>query len=264
MGLISDLLGGKAKKRRSIADVEAAIARLADERRAAKEAIATAMRERDGLLLVDETDAKIADLDASTDRARLRLERLEKIEPSLLEELQALRAEAKQTAWRELRTRYDRAASDLAAALKPALEKRSLMMQIHGEATARGFASECAGYFTPPPMMLNPEGVALFEAAIERAREIGAPRPAPAPKPQPAAAPKPPKAARVVPSPPIAPKPAFTPMPDAAGKIVIVFTKAGADIDGIGRVNRGDKVALPLDRAYGYVYSTVAEYEDAL
>src|SRR5580704_7333646 len=106
MGFISEILGAlwpsdAEPAPRTIADVEAALSRLAGERKAAREAVAAAMQARDELLVVDETDKKIAALDATADKHRLTLERLDKIEPRLVGELQGLRDARRRQAWQD-------------------------------------------------------------------------------------------------------------------------------------------------------------------
>ena len=227
MGLIADLLGaigGKKGASRTISDVETALARLADERAKAREAVARAMRQRDELLLVDETDARIAALDATADRRRLTLERCDAAEPLLLRELQQLRTEAKRAGWGALRTRYDEASVAYAAALRTAVERQAAMLNVNAEARRLGFEREVMAAFVPPTRMISVEALNEFETAIERAREMGRPAPASAPAPAPkAAAPPPPakpKAAAASPKPP--PKPFTPPAPDANGDVEIV------------------------------------------
>ena len=142
MGLIADILGGLRANgkptRRTIADVEAALSRLASERTAAREAVTKAMRKRDELLLVDDTDRKIAELDAAADKARLTLERCEKAEPLLLAELAALRTEAKQARWRDLRAKYETASRDYTNVLREAVAKQGVMLSLNDEARSEG------------------------------------------------------------------------------------------------------------------------------
>ena len=111
MGLINILLGAK-KGARTIAEIEAALARLVSERNIAKEAIASALAERNSLLLEDKSDARIGKLDTSTDKARLTVERCDKLEPILLRELATVKGAAKAAKWQELRSRYDSASTD--------------------------------------------------------------------------------------------------------------------------------------------------------
>src|SRR5271168_3684844 len=128
MGFISEILGiarSSESTPRGIGEVEAALARLREERSAAREAVAAAMRTREELLVVDESvsDKKIATLDAAADRNRLTLERCEKLEPILLEELASLRKEAQRKRWLEISKRYDVEARAFAAAFRATLER---------------------------------------------------------------------------------------------------------------------------------------------
>ena len=272
MGLINDLLGAvSGKKARTIADVEAALERLASQRATAKEAVAAAMRQRDELLLVDETDKKIADLDAVADRHRLTLERVDKAEPLLLSELEGLRTEAKAALWRDLRGRYDQAALDFAAALRVVVERQHGMLAVNEEARRAGFEHEVQATFVPPARAINVDALNIFEAAIERAREMARPAPqAPAPRP---AAPPPKAAPRVVASPPkpvnasprpAPPKPAFVATPDKEGNLEVVFLKSGIELPDGSRPKVGNVVKLTEKAAYAAVRASVAEYKGAL
>ena len=186
MGLISDLLGRKSvdgpPAERTIGDVETALDRLRSERGQARQQIDDALAERERLLLIDASDKGIAAADRSADVARLALERCEKVEPLLLRELEDLRSAAKRERWRGFRKRYDEAAAELVVMLRRALQKKAELHAIYDEARRAGFEHEIVSAFAPAPMMFGPEGLAHFEAAAERAREMGRPAP-PAPPP---------------------------------------------------------------------------------
>ena len=73
------------------------------------------------MLLEDDSDKKIADLDAASDRHRLTLERLEQLEPLVRAELQSLQTEARRQRWREISERYDAEARAFATVFREAL-----------------------------------------------------------------------------------------------------------------------------------------------
>lgn len=271
MGLIADVLGslrpGGKKAPRTIAAVEAALGRLADERTAAREAVARAMRDRDDLLLVDETDRKITELDASADRYRLTLERCDKAEPLLLAELQELKTAAKRAEWAKLRERYDAAAIEHASAMRAAVATAAVMLDLNTEARSAGFEHETAAAFIPPARMLSVESLNQYEFAIERARELSRPvAPAVVAMPQPkpvAVAPKQaakptPAPVAVAPKPP--PKPFKLPEPDSDGNIKIVVIKPGIEIEGRPRPKAGETVAVPAATAMRIVQSGHADF----
>ena len=196
MGLISELLGtlrGKKATPRTVADVEAALARLAVERTAAREAVTAAMREREALLLEDESDARIADLDATADRSRLTLERVEKLEPMILEELQGAREAAKREQWRRLfAEKYVPAVVTFAEAHRAALEALEALNVIRGEAQSAGFGSEAAHAMPPVGNILTREILHYIEREADRAHDAANAKPRkPAPIAQPKAAPAP-------------------------------------------------------------------------
>jgi hypothetical protein len=129
MGWLNDLLGtlkpGAKPARRSIGEVEKALAKLASKREEARTAISDLMKRREQLLLQDGSDALIAKADAEADRHRLTLERVEKAEPLLLAELAALRTEQKRQRWADLRARYNKEARAYAGIFRQAVEKQA-------------------------------------------------------------------------------------------------------------------------------------------
>lgn len=161
MGLIADLLGslkGEAATR-TIADVEAALGRLGSS-----EAIADTARQRDELLLEDESDVRIGKLDSKLDKIRLVLERCDKAEPLLLSELGALRTRARRALWDRLRAGYDDQAVIYAAALRSAVEKLQLLVRLNEDARRQGFEAEVMAAFIPPTRMVSAEALLEFES----------------------------------------------------------------------------------------------------
>ena len=304
MGLISDLFGtvrasGAKHVRRTIADVEAALARLAAERKTARAAVAEAMRQRDELLLVDETDEKIAGLDTLADHHRLTSERVEKLEPILLAELQELRSEAKRVRWSALRTQYDTAALDYARTVRDAIQKMAVMLNLNDEARREGFEREVMALFIPPMRVLTIDELNRFESEIERAREANAPKAAPsrpaapkaaaprpaadrnasgqlpqmrdqfagpvaptAPKPAPAPAPKAPTN-RPRAAQPAAPREFKPPQPDENGAVAIVVIRPGLEIEGRDRPRAGETIRVPATQAAAIVRSGNADFAEA-
>ena len=191
MGIVRDILGNVGlaaarRPRRSIADVERALARLGDERRDAREAVSAASRERDALLLVDDSDVKIGELDAVTDRHRLTLERCEKLEPILLEELAALRNEAKRAHWRRLfAEKYTPALADYAAKHRAALESFEILAAIREDAQRAGFASEAAHAMPFVGNILTREILGYVEHEADRVRDVAGEKPRKAAPPAP-------------------------------------------------------------------------------
>lgn len=269
MGLIGELLGslGGKKSARTIESVEVALSRLTAERAAARESIARAMADRDALLLVDGSDAKISEADAIADRFRLVLERCDAIEPKLLAELTALRTEAKQARWRTLRSRYDAAAIEHASAMRSAVETAAVMLNINDEARSAGFEHETQASFIPPARMVSTEALNQFEISIERARELARPAPPPAPvapPPKVVAVPKQavkPAPVAVAPKPP--PKPFTPPVPDEHGNVKITIIRPGLEIAGRARPRSGEVVTLPHAEAMRIVQSGHADFAEA-
>jgi hypothetical protein len=249
------------------------LSRLANERTAAREAVSIAMRQRDELLLVDETDEKIADLDAIGDRHRLTLERCEKAEPLLLAELESLRSDAKRERWRGLVERSDAALEAYLVAFRSAVEAGEALAKIRSEAQSGGFTVEMASVLPPEPRMLNRDSLTLLEAEVDRRRDAAQPRPAP--QPRPAAPPPPPKPATTASAKPVraaAPKPAPAPAPPAAfvptpgedGLFRVRILKGGFERPDGTQAKRNEILALPRDEAFAIVQRAVGEFEEFL
>ncbi len=280
MGLIGELLGnlrssGAKSARRTIADVEAALSRLANERTAAREAVSIAMRQRDELLLVDETDQKIADLDAIGDRHRLTLERCEKAEPLLLAELESLRGDAKRERWRGLVERSDAALEAYLIAFRSAVEAGETLAKLRGEAQGGGFMVEMASVLPAEARVLGRDSMTLLEAEVERRRDAAMPRPAPQPRPAaPPPAPKPAAAtasAKPAKAAPLKPEPAPAlakiepPKPDENGELRVKFILDGFEFPGREGPNRprvGEKLSLQANYALAAVRASVAVFEE--
>ena len=84
----------------------AALAAISTDRAAAQATLATAADRRESMLLEVDDDAGIEEIGREVDRASLKLERLERIEPELLIRLAKLRDQARIDLWAKLRNRY--------------------------------------------------------------------------------------------------------------------------------------------------------------
>jgi hypothetical protein len=185
VGLIRELLGMKDKDKkagpRSIAEVEAALGRLGAERAAARQAIGVAMSERDALLLVDESDKKIAELDQVADKHRLVVERCDAVEPKLLDELAGARTRRRQAEWAQIRALFYPQARRYVAAMRQAHIEFDAVIAIRGKGAVAGFQAEVGSMFAVPPQILSEEQLLMFERAAEHSESLAS-QPAPAPK----------------------------------------------------------------------------------
>jgi hypothetical protein len=274
MGLIADLIATLRPKAdggpRSISEVEAALTRLSSERSAADAAFKAAHRRRGELIDSDASDEEIRAIEATADAAGLALERLERLEPKLVAELQTLRTEAKQARWRLLLGQYQDASVSYAAALRVAIERMHVMLSLNTEARRLGYEHEVQASFIPPTRMISIEAVDIFEAALERARDAATPKPPPQARAAPPKAAAPPPAAQAAPPAPKPPRPAQAPpkpvfeppAPDESGRVPIVFLKAGIELDGLPRPRVGDTVLLDAGQARQIVLAGVADYAE--
>jgi len=244
VGLISEITsfiagsGGKPEKR--VADTEAAVAKLVSKKETARTVITALMRRRQASLLEDGTDKKIAEIDAEADRHRLVIERLEALEPRLINELQNLRSQARQARWRDLHTRWTLAARDYADAVRAAVKRRGVMVALSDEARAQGFEQEANSCFVAPMLVLTELALSEFERELDRLADAEALRAAPKPAPV-TATPKP--------APPAKPPRQRVAETPSEGEVVVAIVRNGVELPGRPPLAVGDLVAVKLDQA---------------
>jgi hypothetical protein len=88
--------GPSSNVKRTVADAEQALGRLADERASANRAIIAAADERRRMLLANASDDAIVEFDKRVDALRLVIDRCDVAEPRLVAELEGLRCGARQ------------------------------------------------------------------------------------------------------------------------------------------------------------------------
>lgn len=166
----------------SVHQAEAAAARMSTERAGARAKIeAIAKRRADALLELP--DEEIEALDKEGDRQRLQLERIDRIEPMLLERLQQLRTEAKRRLWLEIRRRHHDQCAVVAKLQRAALDATEALRQIPMEAQAAGLHVE-ASTLPDPPRLLSRDLVLAFETLVERQVADAAAQPKQAARPR--------------------------------------------------------------------------------
>ena len=251
LGILSKIWGEPSKKAEpSVAEAEAALARLASERSAAQAEINELQTKRRSLLLVDDSDREIAAVDKASAAAELRLERLEEAEPGLVAGLTAARTRRRQAEWEQICDEYFPAAATYLAAMRDARQAFDAVTGIIGKAQNRGFAAEATSLFPFPIHLLDVELLKRLDVAVERA-EAAAYAP-----PRPAA---PPAAAAPAPSPSM---PAGKSKPAALATVEILeppVAVGGVPPGRPGEVKRG----VPADVAWGWVRSGVAKFVGA-
>ena len=201
MGFLSEIFGSSKKAAApTVEGAEAALARLTAERSSAHAEVKTLTERRRALLLVDESDAEIAQLDQTIAAAELRLERLEEIEPKLLADLGQARDRRRQDQWAEMRGRGLAAAEKYLSSARAAHADLMAYAAIIDEATAAQFTAEARASFPFAPLTLGPDLLAAFDRKLERSTVIEAKAPAPSKppkKPTPAATAKKPTVEKV-------------------------------------------------------------------
>jgi len=178
MGLISEFRDALKCKcgRVTIADVEAGLARLREERAAAEAGLPSTVARRRELLLADAPDDALVELDQEADRQHLALERLEVIEPELLDQLQALRAAARRNQWAALVAEHDSAVRAYLAAAAQLIERYGEVVGAWDKATASGFAERQHRFVTlPHPSIVTSEIFYKLEREFGRLSGVSEP-----------------------------------------------------------------------------------------
>ena len=179
--------GGNGKKPPDAqrADIDAALAKIAQERAAAQEVLDGLEQRRESLLLADAPDGDIAALDKEGDSARVRLEKCDRFEDELLArrgELQGIEAEVE---WRRLFDTH-KAACDFAASFNETCGRMFALRLATNAASASEIGRKFGLLTEPPPLILSGESLQKFlhetemmsdlearrRAAVERRQEL--------------------------------------------------------------------------------------------
>lgn len=146
------------------AEIENALHGLVTERAEVQAELGSIGQQRASLLARDGTDDQIIELDQRSDRLRLRLERLDQIEPELAERLDGLHAEVKADSIGAMKDRYRAAILKFGAALRAASAAREALAVIREEAAAAGH-SESTAFMEIPSISLGitHESASIFE-----------------------------------------------------------------------------------------------------
>ncbi|MGC8526143.1 hypothetical protein [Acidiphilium sp.] len=136
------------------AEIENALHDLVTERAEVQAELGSIGQQRAALLARDGTDDQIIELDQRADRLRLRLERLDQIEPELAEKLDGLHAEVKADSIGAMKDRYRAGILRFGAALRAASAAREALADIREEAAAAGH-SESTAYMEIPSISLG-------------------------------------------------------------------------------------------------------------
>lgn len=131
------------------AQLAAALAELAAERESASSALRAAAADRDRLLLEPASDSALDELDRTIEREQRRIERCDRIEPLLMQQLADAREAGRQRAFVEYVERYRAAVSAYATAMRRTLALRAGIVAVRQEAEIAGFP-EAARFFDVP------------------------------------------------------------------------------------------------------------------
>jgi hypothetical protein len=168
------------------ADIDVALATIAQERTAAQSVLGGLESRRENMLRADGPESEIAALDKEGDSARIKLEKLDMFEAEVharLSELQGTEAEAE---WRRLFDARHAAACDFAASFNAAIGAMFALRSATNAASASEIARRFGLLTEPPPLILSGESLqkllretemmadleARRRAAVERRQEM--------------------------------------------------------------------------------------------
>jgi hypothetical protein len=158
------------------ADLDAALAKIAQERAAAQEVLAGLDQRREDLLLADAPASEIVKLDEEGDHARIKLEKLEIFEAEIharLSELQGIGAEVE---WRRLFDARHAAACEFASRFNEACGAIFALRSATNAASASEIARRFGLLTEPPPLILSGEALQKFLRETEMMVDLEARR----------------------------------------------------------------------------------------
>jgi hypothetical protein len=158
------------------AEMDAALATIAQERSAAQALLASHESRREQMLRDDAPDVAIKRLDEEGDLARIKLERLEIYETEINARLSEIDGADAEIEWRRLFEEWRGAACDFAASFNVTLQKRSESLHATAAVQANTIARRFGVVSEPLPFIMNGENLQNFVREIERLSDIEARR----------------------------------------------------------------------------------------
>ena len=156
MGVLEKIFGkGGAEKTEAfetVADVSAAVDRLNYEREMARAVVAEAATKRHELLLVADSDKKIALLEAAADAARMTLERLGAAETVLRARILELQSAKRRELFDQMVTVFLEKESALDTALAAAVDAQADFREIVRQFDVASFSAEARSVIVSPPL----------------------------------------------------------------------------------------------------------------
>jgi hypothetical protein len=158
------------------AEVNAALATIAQERSAAQALLDSHESLREQMLRDDAPDVAIKRLDEEGDLQRIKIERLDVYETEINARLSELDGADAEVEWRRLFEEWRRDACDFASSFNSTLQKRSESLRTTAAAQANSIARRYGLVSEPVPFILNGENLQNFVREIERLSDIEARR----------------------------------------------------------------------------------------
>jgi hypothetical protein len=154
------------------ADIDAALAKIAQERAAAQSVLDGLDQRREGLLLADASESEIAALDREGDHARIRLEKLDVFEAEIHARLSELEGMEAETEWRRLFDARHAAACEFATSFNETCGRMFALRSATNAASASEIARAFGLLSEAPPLILSGESLQKFLRETEMMSDL--------------------------------------------------------------------------------------------
>jgi hypothetical protein len=153
-------------------DLDAALAKIAQERAAVQLVLDGLESRREGLLLADAPDGDIAALDKEGDSARVRLEKLDVFEVEVHAKLSDLEGIEAEVEWRRLFDARHAAACDFASSFNETCGRMFALRAATNAASASSIGRKFGLLTEPPPLILSGESLQKFLRETEMMSDL--------------------------------------------------------------------------------------------
>jgi hypothetical protein len=154
------------------AELDAALAKIAQERGAAQSVLDGLDQRREGLLLADAPESEIVKLDEEGDHARIKLEKLDVFEAEIharLSEVEGIEAEFE---WRRLFDARHAAACEFASSFNETCGAMFALRSATNAASASEIGRKFGLLTEPPPLILSGESLQKFLRETEMMADL--------------------------------------------------------------------------------------------
>jgi hypothetical protein len=154
------------------ADIDAALAKIAQERADARKVLDGLESRRESLLLADAPESDIAALDKEGDHARIKLEKLDGFEAEIYARQSELQGQEAEVEWRRLFDARHRAACDFASSFNETCGSMFALRLATNAAAASEIGRKFGLLTEAPPLILSAEALQKFLRETEMMSDL--------------------------------------------------------------------------------------------